>query len=176
MNILFSSYILKVPFENYSEDGIIYVWIGRYFSLTLCWMVCFHCFVLSLKLTWMFLLNKQQSLRKWSWSCQGTWKWNLGCKSENFSNLDLIRTHSTERSWFWEIFVMLTCPCYWSLPLTNRLPVVAHVNFVFCYICLLWFYFFLVCILEWLHSSNCQWRRWTRELLLGGSWRKERLW
>ena len=36
MNILFSSYILKVPFENYSEDGIIYVWIGRYFSLTLC--------------------------------------------------------------------------------------------------------------------------------------------
>lgn len=90
LNILFSSYILKVPFENYSEDGIIYVWIGRYFSLTLCWMVCFHCFVLSLKLTWMFLLNKQQSLRKWSWSCQGTRKWNLGCKSENFSNLDLI--------------------------------------------------------------------------------------
>ena len=24
------SYILKVPFENYSEDGIIYVWIGRW--------------------------------------------------------------------------------------------------------------------------------------------------
>ena len=37
---------------------------------------------------------------------------------------------------------MLTFPFYWSLPLTNRLPVVAHVNFVFCYICLLWFYFF----------------------------------
>lgn len=32
------SYILKVPFENYSEEGIIYVWIGR--SVILLWECC----------------------------------------------------------------------------------------------------------------------------------------